>query len=146
MRQFIYGALITTVVILLDTSVCHAEAALRLGEIRAYLIWEQSGLMSKNVAAARQPIIAIDKRLGTSLQVRVDASIEGASPPLTKFELHMVIRISGNAIFDQTFSDYFIRPRVIRAVIVEHKCGDLDVEVSMGSQRRVTALSFWCGD
>jgi hypothetical protein len=102
--------------------------------------------MSKNTAAARQPIIAIDKRLGTSLQVRVDASIEGAPPSLIKFELHMVIRRSGNTILDQTFSDYFIKPRMVRAAIVEHKCDDLDVEISMGSQRRRAALSFWCGD
>src|SRR6516225_4957268 len=133
---------IAALAVLLDTSACYAESALRLGEIRAYLIWEQSGSMSKNVAGARQPIIATDKRLGTSLQVRIDASIEGAPPSLTSFELRMVIHRDGATILDQTFSDYFIKPRVIRATIVEHKCGDLNVEVSMGSQRRAAALSF----
>jgi hypothetical protein len=92
------------------------------------------------------PIIAIDKRLGASLQIRIDASIEGTLPPSKNFELRTVIRRNEDTIFDQTFSDYFIKPRVIRAAIVEHKCDYLHVEVSMGSQRRVAALSFWCGD
>src|SRR5262249_48333521 len=101
----------------------------------------------KNVVSAPQPVVTIDRKFGYAMQIRVDASVEGIPPSnLSDFELRMVIRRAGDIIFERTFSDYYIKPRVIRAAIVEHMCEDLDIEVSMGSQRREVALKLWCGD
>ena len=127
-----------------------AAAMPRLGTPRLYLIWNDSGAMSQDMAArALSPDgeIASDRKLGASLQARLDAVIEAPSGIYDKVTLGIRVTSEGKTIVDQTFPVGFIDKagRLIRAVIVNHECQPFDVELTLGSAKRTMKVDLTCG-
>ena len=103
-----------------------AAAMPRLGTPRLYLIWNDSGAMSQDMAARalspdgaarKNQIIASDRKLGASLQARLDAVIEAPSGIYDNVTLGIRVISEGKTIVDQKFPVGFIdKPgRLIRA-------------------------------
>jgi hypothetical protein len=133
-----------------------AAATPRLGTPRLYLIWNDSGAMSQDLAsralspdgaARKNQIIASDRKLGASLQARLDAVIEAPSGIYDKVTLGIRVTSEGKTIVDQTFPVGFIDKagRLIRAVIVNHECQPFDVELTLGSAKRTMKVDLTCG-
>jgi hypothetical protein len=133
-----------------------AAATPKLGTPRLYLIWNDSGATSQDMApralspdgaARKNQIIASDRKLGGSLQARLDAVIEAPSGIYDKVTLGIRVVSEGKTIVDQKFPVGFIdKPgRLIRAVIVNHECQPFDVELTLGSARRTMNVDLTCG-
>ena len=128
----------------------------KLGTPRLYLIWNDSGAMSQDMApralspdgaARKNQIIASDRKLGASLQARLDAVIEVPSGVYDNVTLGIRVVSEGKTIVDQKFPIGFIdKPgRLIRAVIVNHECQPFDVELALGSAKRTMNVDLTCG-
>ena len=124
-----------------------AAAIPKLGNHRLYLIWADSGTMSPDLAVRKDQIIAADRKLGGSLQARLDAVIEAPSGVYDGVTLTVRVTSDGKAIVDQKFPVGFIdRPgRLIRAVIVNHECQPFEVEMMLGGARRAIKYDLTCG-
>jgi hypothetical protein len=133
-----------------------ASAAAKLGTPRLYLIWNDSGAtsqdmapraMSQDPAALKNQIIASDRKLGGSLQARLDAVVEAPSGVYDNVTLGIRVVSEGQTIVDQKFPVGFIdKPgRLIRAVIVNHECRPFDVELTLGSAKRTMKVDLTCG-
>jgi hypothetical protein len=133
-----------------------AAATPKLGTPRLYLIWNDSGAMSQDMAsralapdgaARKNQIIASDRKLGASLQARLDAVIEAPSGVYDNVTLGIRVISEGKTIVDQKFPVGFVDKagRLIRAVIVNHECRPFDVELTLGSAKRTMKVDLTCG-
>ena len=119
----------------------------RLGNPRLYLIWLNTGAMSQDMAGRKDQIIANDRKLGASVQARLDAVVE--APPGQHDDLMLTIRVTsdGKPIIDESFPVGYMDTggRMYRAVIVNHDCQPFEVEMTLGSAQRTLKVDLTCG-
>jgi hypothetical protein len=124
-----------------------AQSAPRLAPPRLYLIWERTGAMSKDMAGQRDQIVAVDRKLGASVQARLDAVVEGTSKIYENLTLGIRVTSEGKRIVDRTYPvDFIDEPgRMVRSVIVDHQCQPFDVELTLGTTRKTLKVDLTCG-
>lgn len=131
----------------------------KIETIRAFLIYEDSGDMSRNIAAkanSGDTIIANDDK-GQSVQMRVDIVMSGKANRLYENNpvLHVVVHGSdpGTApIVSAEFPLAFMaRDKLFRTVIVDHNCNGVSIDAYMIDGNKKTSeirksFSITCGD
>jgi hypothetical protein len=123
-----------------------AEPVSRVAAFRLYLIWEDSGQMSQDLSQRRQQIIANDRRLGASVQARVDIVLEGAKIVSVKDSLEVSVHTDAG---DTTYSlpvGYFTSSRLLRSIIVTHDCNPFEVNAVLGKPHSALKVDLTCGD
>jgi hypothetical protein len=131
----------------------------KIEKLNAYLIYEDSGEMSKNVAAKADTgdtIVANDEK-GQSVQMVVDIVMGGKANQLYENApvLHVVVHGSDpgteplvNAEFPINF---MAKSKLFRTVVVDHNCNGVDIDAyMMDGKKKVSEIkksfSITCGD
>jgi len=138
-------------------ALAHADAP-KLKEFRAYLIYEDSGDLSKNLAKTEDQIVANDDK-GTSVQMVVDIVMTGKANQLYENNpiLHVVARstlddASAKPLVDTEFPLTFMaKDKLVRTVVVDHACNGFDIDAyMMDGKKKVSEIrksfSITCGD
>lgn len=126
---------------------------------RAYLIYEDSGELSKNMAKRDDQIVANDEK-GTSVQMLVDVVMAGKKGQLYENNpfLYVVVReamaeTGAPPMLDTGFPLTFVGQtgELVRTLVVNHNCSGFDIEAYiMDGDRRTSELkktfSITCGD
>jgi len=128
----------------------------KLEKFRAYLIYEDSGDLSKGLAGGDDQIVANDEH-GTSIQMIVDVVMSGK--PDTLYEnnpiLHVVVHGSDpgtppivNAEFPLTF---MAKKTLVRTVVIDHNCNGVTIDAyMMDGKKKISEIkksfSITCGD
>jgi hypothetical protein len=122
---------------ILPQSVLAADAtAPTIDRIRGFLIYEDTGDLSKNLAKTEDQIVANDEK-GTSIQMLVDVVLSGKPNSLYENNprLHVVARSNldgpdAPALVDKVFYLTFIAAKgeLVRTVVVDHGCNGFDLE------------------
>lgn len=128
--------------------------------LRAYLIWEDTGELSKNMAKTTDTIIANGEN-GSSVQMLVDVvlkakpeSLYDGEQPWLYVVAHSINEQPGDkAMLDTGFPLTFIGPKgeLTRTVVVEHGCNGFSFEayVMVGDKRKSEIkkdFAITCGD
>ena len=131
----------------------------KIEKLRAFLIYEDTGDMSKNVAAkadSGDTIIANGDK-GQSIQMRVDIVMGGKANQLYENNpvLHVVVHSSDpgtapivNAEFPLAF---MAKDKLFRTVVVDHNCNGVNIDAYMMDGKNKTSelkksFSITCGD
>lgn len=130
-----------------------------IDRIRGFLIYEDTGDLSKNLAKTEDQIVANDEK-GTSIQMLIDVVLTGK--PDTLYEnnpqLHVVARSNMDgpdapALVDKVFYLTYIAAKgeLVRTVVVDHGCNGFDLEAYvMDGDKRTSefkkSFSITCGD
>lgn len=128
----------------------------KIEKINAYLIYEDSGKVSKNVADAPDQIVAQDGN-GQSVQMIIDVVLSGKAGGMYENNpvLHVLTRPSLDEAakpVDEEFPIAFMaKDKLFRTVIVNHNCNGFDIEayVTDGAKRTSElkkSFSITCGD
>lgn len=124
--------------------------------VRAFLIYEDTGDLSKNLAKTEDQIIANDEK-GTSIQMLLDVVL--TSKPDQPFEnnpmLHVVARsnLDQAVLTDKTFPLNYVgsKGELVRTVVVDHGCNGFDLDAYVMDGKNKTSefkksFSITCGD
>jgi hypothetical protein len=128
----------------------------KLEKFRAYLIYEDTGKLSKSLAGGDDQIVANDEH-GTSVQMVVDVVMSGKPDKLYENNpiLHVVVHGSdpGTApIVDAEFPLTFMAKKtLVRTVVVDHNCNGVTIDAYMMDGKKKTSeikksFSITCGD
>jgi hypothetical protein len=133
----------------------------KIDRLRGYLIWEESGELSKNVATEESQIVAVDREKGSSVQMLVDVVMTGTPDTYPTGEqpfLYVIVRNLGAQMGDPPMIDtgfplsYVGRTgELVRSILVDHNCDGFELEayVATGSERSSEirkTFSLTCGD
>jgi hypothetical protein len=126
---------------------------------RAYLIYEDTGELSKNKAKVADQIVANDEK-GTSVQMLMDVVLTG--PANTTYETPLYLIVVAHALGDKTGDPAMIDTgypitfigatgEAVRTLVVEHECEGYEIEAYvMAGDKRVSELkqrfNITCGD
>jgi hypothetical protein len=128
----------------------------KVDRFRAFLIYEDSGDLSKNLARSEDQIVANDDK-GTSVQMLVDVVLTGKPDQL--YESNPVLHVTARSdldeigvLVDKEFPlTFFAKDELVRTIVVDHGCNGfaLAAEIIDGG-KRVSGLektfSITCGD
>jgi hypothetical protein len=159
MRLSFPSAIIVSVASLAALPALAFADAPKIEKLRAFLIYEDSGDMSKNVAAkadSGDTIVANDDK-GQSIQMRVDIVMSGKANQLYENNpvLHVVVHGSDpgalpvvNTEFPLTF---MAKDKLFRTVVIDHNCNGVDIDAYMMDGKTKTSelkksFSITCGD
>jgi hypothetical protein len=128
----------------------------RIEKINAYLIYEDSGKVSKNIADAPDQIVAQDEN-GASVQMLVDIVLGGKPGALYENNpvLHVVTKPSLDEAAKPVSEDFYIAfmatDKLFRTIVVNHNCNGFDLEAYVtDGDKRVSefkkSFSITCGD
>jgi hypothetical protein len=136
-----------------------AETKIKVDRVRGFLIYEDTGKLSKNLATQSDQIIANDKN-GTSIQMLVDIVLSG--PADQTFEnapmLHVIARgalddAGTPPIIDRSYPINYVATggELVRSLVVDHNCNGFDLEASITLGNKVISdlkktFSITCGD
>ncbi|MDO6965728.1 hypothetical protein [Rhizobium alvei] len=128
----------------------------KVDRFRAYLIYEDTGELSKNLAKVDDQIVANDDK-GTSVQMIVDVVLSGK--PNQLYESNPVLRVSARSDLDDIGTlvekDYplvfFAKDELVRTVVVDHACNGFTIDAAIiDGGNKVSELSktfsITCGD
>jgi hypothetical protein len=144
MRLLLIGMLLASV-----ASAAVAQEA-SINGFRVYLLWGDTGQMSADVS--RKPIVATDRKFGSSLQARVDVFLDGPKGQIVDSTLKVMVktvRFKDGETLNETFNlplGWFETKRMYRSVIVTHDCNDFEVEATVGRSHRKMEFTLTCGD
>jgi len=159
MRSSFLSSVIASVISLaVLPSIALADAP-KIEKLRAFLIYEDSGDTSKNMAAkadSGDTIVASDDK-GQSIQMRVDIVMSGKANQLYENNpvLHVVVHGSDpgtppivNAEFPLTF---MAKDKLFRTMVVDHNCNGVNIDAYMMDGKKKTSelkksFSITCGD
>lgn len=141
----------------LAPALAFAEAP-KVDRFRAFLIYEDTGDRSKNLAKTEDQIIANDEK-GTSVQMLVDVVLSGKENQAYENApvLHVIARSSiaepgEKPLVDTEFPiSFMVKKNVTRTVVVDHGCNGFDIEAYMMDGKKKTSdikksFSITCGD
>lgn len=125
-------------------------------KINAYLIYEDSGKVSKNIADAPDQIVAQDEN-GQSVQMIIDVVLSGKAGAMYENNpvLHVVTKPSldeaAKPVSEEFPIAFMAKDKLFRTVIVNHNCNGFDIEayVTDGAKRTSElkkSFSITCGD
>jgi hypothetical protein len=131
----------------------------KIERLNAYLIYEDSGELSKNVAAkvdTGDTIVANGDK-GQSVQMVIDIVMGGKANQLYENNpvLHVVVRGSDPGTSPLVNSEFPIafmaKTKLFRTVVVDHNCNGIDVDAYMTDGTKKTSemkksFSITCGD
>ncbi len=141
------------------TSVVNAAEPVRFDRFRAYLIYEDSGKLSKNIAKRTDQIVANDEN-GSSVQVLVDIVASGGKNQvydnntlLLTWVTDPFAEMGTPSKVDMGWPITYVglNGEVTRSIIVDHDCGPftlharVDVGDSFGKEY-VKEFNLTCGD
>jgi len=131
----------------------------KIEKFRAFLIYEDSGDMSKNVAAKADSgdTVVANGDKGQSIQMRLDIVMTGKANQLYENNpvLHVVVHGSDpgtppivNAEFPLAF---MAKDKLFRTVVVDHNCNGIKIDAyMMDGKKKVSEIrksfSITCGD
>lgn len=145
---------------LLPQAVLAADATTpSIDRIRGFLIYEDTGDLSKNLAKSDDQIVANDEK-GTSIQMLIDVVLTAKPDSLYENNpmLHVVARSNldgpdAPALTDKVFPLTYVgsKGELVRTVVVDHGCNGFDLEAFiMDGDKRTSefkkSFSITCGD
>lgn len=159
-KQFLQQLLAASVVFCSFSTAFAGDASqLKVDRLRAYLIYEDTGDLSKNLAKSEDTIIANDEK-GTSVQMLVDVVVTGpadqifeSNPTLIVVATSSLAQPGDRAMVDTGFPISFIssKGQLSRTIVVDHGCNGFDLEAYiMDGDKRVSEIKksfpLTCGD
>lgn len=159
MRKFRTGLLAVLLGASLAVPISNAMAGdARFDRLRAYLIYEDSGKLSKNIARRTDQIVANDEN-GTSTQMLVDLVVKGDKNSLQDPAPMLLVWVTDPldaqrpAFVDRGWPLNFIglTGEIVRSVVVDHDCGPVTIHTRLDRGktlgREVTKqINITCGD
>lgn len=154
------AALCAALILLAGTAMAESPKPPTIDRLRAYLIWEDSGELSKNLAKSTEQIVANTEK-GTSAQMLVDVVLtaKGDSlyadkqPMLYIYVLPMGAQVGDPAMIDTGFPISYIAKggELTRSVIVEHGCNGFSFSARVMVEDKIISqldkdYSITCGD
>lgn len=151
--------LVASCVLALSPAAAAELATPSVDRFRAYLIYEDSGELSKNMAKREDQIVANDEK-GTSVQMLVDVVMAGKAGQLYENNpfLYVVVRemmaeTGAPPMIDTGFPLTFVGQtgELVRTLVVNHNCNGFEIEAYiMDGDKRTSELkktfSITCGD
>jgi hypothetical protein len=140
MKRLLAGSLVA-----LFATAAMAQDAGRITGFRVFVIWESSGQMSPDWSQQPQ-IVANDRKLGPSVQARVDVVLEiPRSGTMDDHTLGLSVRTGDGQTTHSLPVGFFASNRMIRSIIVTHNCGPFEVDAALGNSRRKLKVDLTCG-
>jgi len=149
------GLLLTACAAILLPSIALADAPV-IEKINAYLIYEDSGKVSKNIADAPDQIVAQDEN-GQSVQMIVDVVLSGKAGGM--YENNPILHVTTKPSLDEAAKPvveefpiaFMAKEKLFRTIVVNHNCNGFDLEAYVtDGDKRVSELkksfSITCGD
>lgn len=128
----------------------------KIEKINAYLIYEDSGKVGKNIAGEPDQIVAQDEN-GQSVQMIIDVVLSGKAGGL--YEDNPILHVVTKPLLDEAAKPvneefpivFFAKDKLFRTVLVNHNCNGFDIEayVMDGGKRTSEfkkSFSITCGD
>ncbi len=126
-------------------SAAMAQDTGRITGHRVFVIWEESGQMSPDWSR-QGTIIANDRKLGASMQARVDIVIEGKREGMVDDTLEVSARTDDGKVIGHSLPVGFLSSgRLVRSIIVTHGCNSFSVEARLGRSTRNIKVDLTCG-
>lgn len=137
-----------------------AEQALKLDRLRGYLIYEDDGSLSNNVARRTDQIVANDKN-GSSTQMLLDIVVSGPKNSVidTCAFLYIWMTANGSQVGDRAMVDkgwpisyVGLKSEVVRSVIIDHECEGFTVNTRVDIDQNTLGktlekrFDITCGD
>ncbi len=130
-----------------------------IDRVRAFLIYEDTGDLSKNVAKTADQIVANDEK-GSGVQILIDVILTAKKDQLFENNpmLHVLARsimdgADAPPILDKTFPLNYVGStgELIRTVVVDHNCNGFELEAYVMDGKKKTSelkksFSITCGD
>lgn len=155
---FLSSVIVSAASLVMLPSVAFADAP-KIEKLRAFLIYEDSGDMSKNVAAKADSgdTIVANGDKGQSIQMRVDIVMSGKANQLYENNpvLHVVVHGSDSGtppIVNAEFPLAFMaKDKLFRTVVIDHNCNGVNIDAYMMDGNKKTSeikksFSITCGD
>lgn len=154
------AAILATLTLLAGPALAASPKPPTIDRIRAYLIWEDSGELSKNLASAKDQIVANTEK-GTSAQMLVDVVLtakgdslySGKQPFLYIYVTPMGAQVGDPPMLDTGFPITYIAKggELTRSVIVEHGCNGFSFSARVMVEDKIISefnkdYSITCGD
>lgn len=154
--------LATAVLLGLTGAAAPALAAedLAVDRIRGYLVYEDTGDLSKNVARRTDQIVANDEN-GSSIQMLVDIVVDGPKNELIEGNTYLYVWVTGanyqtgdRPKIDQGWPISYVglTGEVVRSIVVDHDCEGFEVRARLDDGERqigrelVKRFDLTCGD
>ncbi|PLX35820.1 MAG: hypothetical protein C0606_17125 [Hyphomicrobiales bacterium] len=139
-------------------SAASALEPVKFDRARAYLIWEDTGNLSKNIARKKEQIIANGEE-GSSTQVLIDLVVSGEkntvypNPPMLIVYVTNPYEEHGPMMVDKGWSISYVglKGESVRSIIVDHDCNPfvlharVDNGETIGKEYEKT-FNLTCGD
>jgi hypothetical protein len=125
-----------------------AQDKANINGFRVFVIWEDTGQMSPDWSNRKpaDPIVANDRKLGSSTQARVDIVLEGRPNGMVDDTLEVAVRTDDGKTANYSLPvGFFAKSRLIRSVIVTHVCNPFEVDAKVGNSRRTLKVALTCG-
>jgi uncharacterized protein YfaP (DUF2135 family) len=122
-----------------------AQDAGRITGHRVYVIWEETGNMSPDWSQ-RPQIVANERKLGSSMQARVDIVIEGKREGMIDDTLEVSAKTDDGKVTGYSLPVGFLSSgKLVRSIIVTHGCNPFSVEARLGKSTRSIKVDLTCG-
>lgn len=148
------GLLLSALASILLPGMALADAP-KIGKINAYLIYEDSGKVGKNIANTEDQIVAQDEN-GGSVQMIVDVVLSGKEGLYENNPvLHVVTKPSldeaAKPVSEEFYISFMAKDKLFRTILVNHNCNGFDLEAYVtDGDKRVSefkkSFSITCGD
>jgi hypothetical protein len=149
------GLVLSAIVGILVPGIAFADAP-GIAKINAYLIYEDSGKVGKNIADTPDQIVAQDEN-GASVQMLIDIVLSGKAGGLYENNpiLHVVTKPSldeaAKPVSEEFYISFMAKDKLFRTVLVNHNCNGFDLEAYVtDGDKRVSefkkSFSITCGD
>lgn len=137
-----------------------AETALDVDRYRGYLIYEDDGSLSKNVARRTDQIIANDEN-GSSVQMLLDIVVSGPKSSVIDSGafLYVWVEAAGAQTGDRAMIDkgwpigyVGLKSEVVRSIVVDHDCDGFTVNARLDPDENTVGKTYskqfniTCGD
>lgn len=137
-----------------------AEQALKLDRVRGYLIYEDDGSLSKNVARRTDQIVANDEN-GSSTQMLLDIVVSGPKNSVVDTGAFLYVwvtadssQVGDRAMVDKGWSISYIglKSEVVRSVVIDHECEGITLNTRMDIDQNTLGktlekrFDITCGD
>lgn len=158
MKRLFWGLMTMGALALAMANSAEATEPLQFDRFRAYLIYEDNGKLSKNVAARRDQIVANDEN-GSSAQILVDIVATGSKNALYENGEFLIVWVTdpfdehGPAKVDKGWPISYVglTGEVVRSIIIDHDCGPVLLHARVSTDSKTgkewyQKLNITCGD
>jgi hypothetical protein len=122
-----------------------AQGTAKIEGFRVFVIWDETGAMSPDWSR-QQTIVANDRKLGSSVQARVDIILDGKANEMVDDTLEVAVKTDDGKTTGHSLPiGFFSKNRMFRSVMVTHNCNPFEVEAKVGNVRRTLKIQLTCG-